>query len=156
MQKLASAVKSIPNAKSEQDATIKGVNYKVRYQYTGNASPQRDFCDTMMSLKKYYRKEDLERADSNIVNPGFGHNGEPYNIFLFKGGPRCKHSFKRVTFMSTKGIDVNSPNAPTIGTDTARKRGFKVTNPYQVSIQPNNLPRKGFHPNNDNLPKDAQ
>ena len=156
LQKLASAVKSIPNAKSEQDATIKGINYKVRYQYTGNPSPQRDFCNTMMSLKKYYRKEDLERADSNIVNPGFGHNGEPYNIFLFKGGPRCKHSFKRVTFLSTKGIDVNSPNAPTIGTDTASKRGFKVTNPYQVSIQPNNLPRKGFHPNNDNLPKDAQ
>lgn len=156
LQKLASAVKSIPNAKSEQDATIKGVNYKVRYQYTGNASPQRDFCETMMSLKKYYRKEDLERADSNIVNPGFGHNGEPYNIFLFKGGPRCKHSFKRVTFMSTKGIDVNSPNAPTIGTDTASKRGFKVTNPYQVSIQPNNLPRKGFHPNNDNLPSDVK
>jgi hypothetical protein len=156
LQKLASAVKSIPNAKSEQDATIKGVNYKVRYKYTGNPSPQRDFCRVMMNANKLYRKEDLERADSNIVNPGFGHNGEPYNLFLFKGGPRCKHSFKRVTFLSTKGIDVNSPNATTIGTDTASKRGFRVTNPYQVSIQPNNLPRKGFHPNNDNLPKDAQ
>ena len=156
LQKLASAVKSIPNAKSEQDVTIKGINYKVRYQYTGNPSPQRDFCRVMMNANKLYRKEDLERVDSNLVNPGFGHNGEPYNIFLFKGGPRCKHSFKRVTFLSTKGIDVNSPNAPTIGTDTASKRGFKVTNPYQVSIQPNNLPRKGFHPNNDNLPKDAQ
>jgi hypothetical protein len=156
LQKLASAVKSIPNAKSEQDATIKGVNYKVRYKYTGNPSPQRDFCRVMMSSNKYYRKEDLERADSNVVNPGFGHKGEPYNLFLFKGGPRCKHSFKRVTFLSTKGIDVNSPNATTIGTDTASKRGFKVTNPYQVSVQPNNLPRKGFHPNNENLPKDAQ
>jgi hypothetical protein len=156
LQKLASAVKSIPNAKSEQDATIKGVNYKVRYKYTGNPSPQRDFCRVMMNANKLYRKEDLERADSNIVNPGFGHNGEPYNLFLFKGGPRCKHSFKRVTFLSTKGIDVNSPNATTIGTDTASKRGFRVTNPYQVSVQPNNLPRKGFHPNNDNLPKDAQ
>ena len=156
LQKLASAVKSIPNAKSEQDKTIKGVNYKVRYKYYGNPTPERDFCRVMMNANKLYRKEDLERVDSNIVNPGFGHNGEPYNIFLFKGGPRCKHSFKRVTFMSTKGIDVNSPNAPTIGTDTASKRGFKVTNPYQVSIQPNNLPRKGFHPNNDNLPKDVQ
>ncbi|CAB4153408.1 hypothetical protein UFOVP622_28 [uncultured Caudovirales phage] len=156
LQKLASAVKSIPNAKSEQDATIKGVNYKVRYQYTGNSSPKREFCNTMLSANKYYRKEDLERANSNIVNPGFGHNGEPYNIFLFKGGPRCKHSFKRVTFASTKGIDVNSPNAPRIGTETASKRGFKVTNPYQVSVQPNNLPRKGFHPNNENLPSDVQ
>jgi hypothetical protein len=156
LQKLASAVKSIPNAKSEQDKTIKGVNYKVRYQYTGNPSPQRDFCKVMMKSNKYYRKEDLERANSNVVNPGFGHNDEAYNLFLFKGGPRCKHSFKRVTFMSTNGIDVNSPNAKTIGTDTASKRGFKVTNPYQVSIQPNNLPRKGFHPNNENLPSDVK
>jgi hypothetical protein len=156
LQKFASAIKSIPNAKSEQDKTIKGVNYKVRYQYTGNPSPQRDFCRVMMNTKKVYRKEDLERANSNIVNPGFGHNDEPYNIFLFKGGPRCKHSFKRVTFMSMNGVDVNSPNAKTIGTDTASKRGYKVTNPYQVSVQPNNLPRKGFHPNNDNLPIDAQ
>jgi hypothetical protein len=58
--------------------------------------------------------------------------------------------------MSTNGIDVNSPNAKTIGTETASKRGFKVTNPYQVSIQPNNLPRKGFHPNNENLPSDVK
>ncbi|MFY8170203.1 MAG: hypothetical protein ACOVK2_03695 [Candidatus Fonsibacter sp.] len=159
LQKLASSIKAIPNAKSEQDKTIKGVNYKVRYQYTGNPNPQREFCQIMMSeknSKKYYRKEDLENADSNVVNPGFGHKGQKYNIFLFKAGPRCKHSFKRVTFASTKGIDVNSPNAPRIGTETASKRGFKVTNPYQVSIQPNNLPRKGFHPNNDNLPSDVQ
>jgi hypothetical protein len=156
LQKLASSIKAIPNAKSEQDKTIKGVNYKVRYQYTGNPNPQRDFCKIMMSNKKYYRKEDLENADSNVVNPGFGHKGQKYNIFLFKAGPRCKHSFKRVTFMSTNGIDVNSPNAKTIGTETASKRGYKVTNPYQVSVQPNNLPRKGFHPNNDNLPIDAK
>ena len=156
LQKLASAVKSIPNAKSEQDKTIKGVNYKVRYKYAGNPSPDRSFCKVMMNANKLYRKEDLERVNSNLVNPGFGHKGEPYNIFIFKGGPRCKHSFKRVTFMSTNGIDVNSPNAKTIGTETASKRGFKVTNPYQVSVQPNNLPRKGFHPNNENLPSDVK
>ena len=156
LQKLASAVKSIPNAKSEQDATIKGVNYKVRYKYAGNPSPQREFCSIMMEKIKNYRKEDLERVDSNLVNPGFGHKGEPYNVFLFAGGPRCKHFFKRVTFVSTNGVDVNSPNAKTLTTETARKRGYKVTNPYQVGVPKNSLPRKGFHPNNENLPKDAQ
>ena len=156
LQKLASAVKSIPNAKSEQDATIKGVNYKVRYKYAGNPSPQREFCSIMMEKNKYYRREDLERVDSNLVNPGFGHKGEPYNVFLFAGGPRCKHFFKRVTFVSTNGVDVNSPNAKTLTTETARKRGYKVTNPYQVGVPKNSLPRKGFHPNNENLPKDAQ
>jgi hypothetical protein len=155
-QKLASAVKAIPNAKSEQDATVKGVNYKVRYKYYGNPKPERDFCRIMMNSNKLYRKEDLERVDSNLVNPGFGHNGEKYNVFLFAGGPRCKHFFRRVTFMSTNGVDVNSPLAKTISTETASKRGYKVTNPYQVGVQKNNLPNKGFHPDNKNLPIDAQ
>ncbi|CAB5217820.1 hypothetical protein UFOVP206_22 [uncultured Caudovirales phage] len=155
-QKLASAVKAIPNAKSEQDATIKGVNYKVRYKYYGNPKPERDFCRIMMNSNKLYRKEDLERVDSNLVNKGFGHNGEKYNVFLFAGGPRCKHFFRRVTFMSTNGVDVNSPLAKTISTETASKRGYKVTNPYQVGVQKNNLPNKGFHPDNKNLPIDAQ
>jgi hypothetical protein len=156
LQKLASAVKAIPNAKSKQDATIKGVNYKVRYKYYGNPKPERDFCRIMMNANKLYRKEDLEQVDSNLVNKGFGHNGEKYNIFLFAGGPRCKHFFRRVTFMSTNGVDVNSPLAKTISTETASKRGYKVTNPYQVGVQKNNLPNKGFHPDNKNLPSDAQ
>jgi len=157
-QKLASAVKAIPNAKSEQDKTIGDIQWKVRYQYTGNANPQRTFCKKMMDAKKIYRKEDLVNVNSNVVNDGFGHNGEPYNVFLFKGGPRCHHSFKRLTFANIEGmgIDVTNPNAKRIQTGIASKRGFKVTNPYQVSIQPNNLPRKGFHPDNNNLPQDAR
>lgn len=157
-QKLASAVKAIPNAKSSQDKVVNDIQWKVRYKYAGNPNPERAFCKTMMSANKIYRKEDLENVNSNSVNNGFGHNGEPYNVFLFKGGPRCHHSFKRLTFASIEGagIDITNPNAKQIQTGIASKRGFKVTNPYQVSIQPNNLPLKGFHPNNKNLPKDVK
>jgi len=147
-----------PNANSKQDKLIDGIQWKVRYQYTGNANPQRDFCTVMMSTKKVYRKEDLESMNSKLVNPGFEHNNKPYNLFLFKGGPRCKHSFKRLTFASLEGqnVDVNSPKARQIGTRKAEIMGYKITNPYQVSVQPNNLPRKGFHPNNTNLPSDVK
>jgi hypothetical protein len=147
-----------PNANSNQDKVIDGIQWKVRYQYTGNANPQRDFCTVMMSTKKVYRKEDLENMNSKLVNPGFEHNDEKYNLFLFKGGPRCKHSFKRLTFASLEGqnVDVNSPKARQIGTRKAEIMGYKITNPYQVSVQPNNLPRKGFHPNNTNLPSDVK
>jgi len=146
------------NAKSNQDKVIDGIQWKVRYQYTGNANPQRDFCTVMMSTKKVYRKEDLENMNSKLVNPGFEHNDEKYNLFLFKGGPRCKHSFKRLTFASLEGqnVDVNSPKARKIGTRQAEIMGYKITNPYQVSVQPNNLPLKGFHPNNPNLPSDVK
>lgn len=158
LQKLASAVKAIPNAKSSQDKVVDDIQWKVRYKYAGNPNPERAFCKKMMSANKIYRKEDLENVNSNVVNDGFGHNGEPYNVFLFKGGPRCHHSFKRLTFASIEGqgIDVTNPNARQIGTATASKRGYKITNPYQVSVQPNNLPNKGFHPNNKNLPSDAR
>lgn len=147
-----------PNAKSNQDKTIDGIQWKVRYQYTGNPNPQRDFCRVMMSTKKVYRREDLESMNSKIVNKGFEHNNEPYNVFLFKGGPRCKHSFKRLTFASLEGqnVDVNSPKARKIGTRKAEIMGYKITNPYQVSVQPNNLPLKGFHPSNTNLPSDVK
>ena len=43
-----------------------------------------------------------------------------------------------------------------IGTSAASVKGFKVTNPYQVSIYPNNLPLKGFSPKNKNLPSDVK
>jgi hypothetical protein len=43
-----------------------------------------------------------------------------------------------------------------IGTRAAEIKGFKVTNPYEVSIYPKNLPLKGFSPNNKNLPSDVK
>ena len=147
-----------PRAKSFQDQTINGVKWKVRYQYAGNANPERDFCRVMMTSKKVYRREDLENMNSKLVNPGFEHNNEPYNVFLFAGGPRCRHYFKRLTFASVKGgdVDVTSPNAKKVGTAAAARRGYKITNPYQVRVPKNNLPLKGFHPNNKNLPSDVK
>jgi hypothetical protein len=54
-------------------------------------------------------------------------------------------------------LDLNedSEEFKEIGTAAASVKGFKVTNPYQVSIYPNNLPLKGFSPNNKNLPSDV-
>lgn len=147
-----------PRSKSFQDQTIKGVKWKVRYQYAGNPNPERDFCRLMMKSKKVYRREDLENMNSKLVNPGFEHNDEAYNVFLFAGGPRCRHYFKRLTFASVEGgdVDVTSPNAKKVGTAAAARRGYKITNPYQVRVPKNNLPLKGFHPNNKNLPSDVK
>jgi hypothetical protein len=114
----------------------------------------------MMSASKdgrVYRKEDLENVSSNIVNEGFGHNGQNYNIFLFKGGPRCHHKFLRKTFVNMEGvkIDVNNPNAKTISTAKAEKYGYRIRNKKEVAMIPNDMPLKGFHPDNKNLPKDV-
>jgi len=143
-----------PTAISAQDKVVKEKYFKVRYRYTGNKSPERDFCNAMLSGNKLYRKEDIDRMSSQAVNPGFGEFGaNTYDIFKYKGGPRCHHKFERVTMM----YDWNNDQAglQDIGTRAAEIKGFKVTNPFEVSIYPNNLPLKGFSPNNKNLPSDV-
>jgi hypothetical protein len=147
------------NASSEQDKQVKDKFFKVRYKYTGNPNPERDFCKAMMARKnRIFRKEDIDMMGSKIVNAGFGEFGaDTYDIFKYKGGPRCHHKWERRTYVSaTRSVDVNSPNATTIGTRAAEVKGYTVRNPFEVSIYPNNLPLKGFSPNNKNLPSDVR
>lgn len=143
-----------PTAISAQDKRVNEKYFKVRYKYVGNPSPDREFCNKMLSANKLYRKEDIDRMSDTVVNAGFGEFGaDKYDIFKFKGGARCHHKWSRVTMM----LDLNedSEQFKEIGTAAAAVKGFKVTNPYQVSIYPNNLPLKGFSPNNKNLPSDV-
>ena len=142
--------------RSDQDREVKQKFFKVRYQYTGNANPERGFCKVMMSKKdRLFRKEDIDLMSTQKVNAGLGEFGaDTYDIFRFKGGARCHHSWKRVTFM----LDLKSTQDgyKKIGTRNAEIKGYKVTNPYEVSVQPNNLPLKGFSPRNKNLPNDVK
>jgi hypothetical protein len=136
-----------PNAKSEQDATINDVNFKVRYFYHPEraSAESRDFCKKMINAKKLYRKEDIVAMSDKPVNPGWGPKGAAtYDIFKYKGGGDCHHRWRRKTFMSTSGIDTKSPNAPTIGTRAAEIKGYKVTNPIEVSVRPTDMPNNGF------------
>ena len=84
--------------KSEQDTEI----IKVRYVYApGSVSDDsRDFCKKMVSAGRVYRKEDIESASRRAVNPGLGEGGSnTYDLFLFKGGARCHHFWKRHTYL---------------------------------------------------------
>jgi hypothetical protein len=140
-----------PKLKSSQDKKVGDLKYfKVRYKYTGNKTPERDFCKAMMAKEeRLFRKEDIDAMSRRAVNPGFGEFGaNTYDIFRFKGGPRCFHKFSRVTYM----LDLNAieKGYAEIGTRAAEIKGYKVTNPYEVSIYPNNLPLNGFSPNNPN------
>ena len=158
--KFVSSGAANPNARSEQDNEVKRVDslkfFKVRYRYTGNKNPDRAFCKAMMSKQdRLFRLEDIEAMSGREVNPGFGEGGAAtYDIFKFKGGPRCHHKWERVTFM--RNLTGKDRKFQQVGTRAAEIKGYKVTNPYEVSIYPNNLPLKGFSPNNPNLPKDSK
>lgn len=103
---LAKTFSSSWKAKSEQDTDL----FKVRYRYAGKDTGERDFCKKMLSAGKVYRKEDIELAETKVVNPGLGKRGaDTYSIWLYKGGVNCKHFWERVIYLrkDNKKISVN-------------------------------------------------
>jgi hypothetical protein len=147
-----------PNVHSEQDRNIDGFWFKVRYKYTGNEAPERDFCRAMMSRAKIYKKEDIDKMGSSIVNAGFGEFGaDTYDIFKFKGGPRCHHKWERRTYVSARKTEsIGAAGTNQISTNKAEKFGYRVRNPKEVAMMPKDMPLKGFSPNNKNLPSDVR
>ena len=152
---LVSTGSAYPNSKSEQDKKIGEEYFKVRYYYYpkkyngGRTNSPRAFCVAMVNANKLYRKEDIMRMNNNAVNPGWGPKGvDTYSIWKYKGGGNCHHSWRRVTFKSKEAKINVKTSKDIIGTRAAEIDGYKITNDYQVSIQPRNLPNKGFLPGN--------
>lgn len=99
---LASVIPSTADQDSEQDNLL----FKVRYEYVGSQTPEREFCQKMMSANLLYRYEDLDQDLDN--NAGFGINGaDTYNLFLYKGGVNCKHWWMRKVFMQINDQEVS-------------------------------------------------
>ena len=149
---LVSTGSAYPNSPSEQDEKV-GENYfKVRYYYSPRkvGANARKFCRAMKQANKLYRKKDIIKMGTEPVNKGWGPKGNSatYSIWLYKGGGNCHHSWRRVTYKSKLAKTSTKDAQDIIGTRQAAILGYKVTNPYQVSIQPRNLPNKGFLPNN--------
>ena len=146
---LASTITARPNSKSSQDENIDGIKFITRYKYSGDLTGEREFCKRMLAADKLYRKEDIVQTTSNEVNPGQGHNGNNYDLFLYKGGVNCKHKWLRQTYVSfdNVNIDVTNPNATTISTNKAEKYGYRVRNDKEVSMKPYDMPNHGHHPN---------
>tara|TARA_R100001443_G_scaffold116667_2_gene137939 strand:- start:3540 stop:5324 length:1785 start_codon:yes stop_codon:yes gene_type:complete len=112
LTKLANFIKSYPNRKSSLDKDI----YKVRYSYERIAksmkkgSKSRDFCKRMEQRTArgvVYRKEDIDMASFQGVNNSFGHKGQNYSIFRFKGGPNCYHFWQENLYRLKKKTDGN-------------------------------------------------
>jgi len=153
---LASDVKATPNKRSSQDGVNRSYNdfYKVRYVYatdnflTNKSGTSRDFCKDMVAAKKIYTKENLSNADSLILNKGFGIDGkEPYDIFLFKGGPQCRHFFlRRIYKTSLRGAKSKISDSQLIGYTKARSEGFTAErNDKLVAIAPQRMKNNGYN-----------
>lgn len=78
--------------------------YKLRYQYSQNISEHsREFCKTMVGLSKagaLFRYEDITTMSDDGVNGQFAPEGQStYDIFKWKGGAFCHHSWKRKIYV---------------------------------------------------------
>jgi hypothetical protein len=149
---LVSSGTAFPNAKSSQDEIIDGIKFITRYKYSGKgggkSNKSRDFCTNMQKADKIYRKEDILRMKGQSVNPGFGIDGAAtYDIWLYKGGPNCHHSWRKQIYVAFEGtgIDVRSPLATTIAVNKAAKYGYVIKNDSLVATKPINMPDRGYY-----------
>lgn len=132
-----------PNTKSLQDGEI----FKHRYRYIGDTSEKsRLFCKKMTQANKVYRKEDIIRMESEVVNAGFGPKGaDNYSIWLFKGGKSCHHKWLRETYL--RKSDANSPLAKKFTPSQTRKLGeIPPVNDKRVYQRPIDMPNQGAYP----------
>jgi hypothetical protein len=59
-----------------------------------STSGSRGFCRTMMSLNRYYSREEVTLL--NNLNTEFGPGGNSnYSIFMYKGGSNCQHFWRK-------------------------------------------------------------
>jgi hypothetical protein len=140
----------------DQDGVNKSYNdyYKVRYVYAtdefleNKSGTSRKFCELMVAAKKVYRKRDILNANSLKVNEGFGHYGtERYNLFLFKGGPQCRHFWlRRIYKSSLRNAKKPIRDAEIISHTKAISEGFTVKrNDKLVAIAPQRMKNNGYY-----------
>ena len=160
---LASTPTARPNAKSSQDGVNKSFNdyYKVRYVYAtdnflvNKSGTSREFCELMVGANKVYRKEDIVNANSQDLNKGFGHKGYDYiegedgtyNLFLYKGGPQCRHFWlRRIYKTSLRNAKQPIVDAEVISYTKAVSEGFTAKrNDKLVAIAPQRMKNNGYY-----------
>jgi hypothetical protein len=144
------------NTYIDQDGVNRSFNdyYKVRYVYatdeflTNKSGTSREFCELMVAANKVYRKRDILNANSLEVNEGFGHYGtERYNLFLFKGGPQCRHYWlRRIYKSSLRNAKKPIKDAEVISHTKALSEGFTVKkNDKLVAIAPQRMVNNGYY-----------
>lgn len=153
LQKLADFITSKPSEKSFLDKSF----YKIRYEYSEKYSSgkSRLFCKNMMqrtSSGVVYRKEDIDQASFRGVNNSFGHKGENYSLFKYKGGVNCGHYWSENlyrlksktdgTFVEDKALS-SSEEVDTIP-NSYKPKGEEYT---KSKIAPKDMANNGRHPN---------
>ncbi len=134
---------------SEQDTE----RFKVRYVYVKGTRKQpegssRPLCRALLSAGRVYRKEDILNLSSA---GGAEAQGQPYSVWLYKGGANCYHRWERRIYRKklTKEGEVwgggSLNGTEKINVNQAVRQGFRPErNPREVAIAPIDTPTKGY------------
>ena len=153
IQKLAKAIKSKPSAESNLDKSF----YKVRYEYSEKYSSgkSRDFCKKMMTRTRngvVYRLEDIDKASRQGINRDFGHKGQAYDLFKYKGGVNCGHFWMENLYRLKKKTDGSFVEDKAL---SSSKEVDSIPKSYKprpaghkkAKVAPKDMPNNGHHPN---------
>ena len=142
--------KSIDSKKSGFSYLDKSL-YKVRYKYNEKYSSgkSRQFCRIMMNRSRrnvVYRIEDIDKASRAGVNKSFGHKGQSYDLFKYKGGVNCGHYWSEVLYRlkskTMKKVIQNYDEVDNIPKSySPTPAGHK-----KAKIAPKDMPNDGHHP----------
>jgi len=146
LQKLAEFVTSRPNKESDLDKDY----YKIRYSYQEkySSAKSRRFCTQMMGRTGrgvVYRKEDIDKASEDGVNNQFGHNGQNYSLFRFKGGVQCGHYWQEELYRMKSKTELYISRGKEVDNIPSKKKP-KGTEYRQAKKAPKDMPRNGAYP----------
>lgn len=134
--------------------------YKLRYKYSENISANsRDFCRDMVGLSKsgvVFRYEDIApNEEINMsdagVNGQFAPQGEnTYDLFTYKGGAYCHHSWLRRIYFRKREKGKFLPNDGLANDERVKDSNLPFLPPKgKESIRPINTPNRGSLKNID-------
>jgi hypothetical protein len=154
LQKFYDEITSKNNGSAE--SFLDSEYFKIRYKYVvGSNKPMeagnqsRDFCKNMMRLSDdgiIYRKEDIDQASFRGVNNEFGHKGQNYSLFKFKGGIYCRHKWVKLLYrMKATTEPSNDLDDYKRTREIPAKYNINPTGTTESEIAPINMPDRGAY-----------
>lgn len=123
--------------------------YKLRYKYSENINPNsRKFCVKEATKSRngvVYRYEDIAIMSEKGVNGNFAPSGErTYDIFTWKGGVYCHHSWLRRIYFRKRKDGKFLPDNGLKNDEQVPDKNYDFLKPKgKESIRPINTPNRG-------------
>ena len=153
-QQFKDFITSKPSRESQLDKSIYKVRYSYEQKYSGKGE-SRQFCKSMMSRTGrgvVYRLEDIDKASREGINKSFGHKGQAYDLFKYKGGVNCGHFWQENLYRLKKKTDGSYVEDKALSSSQEVASIPKSYEPKprgaaDAKIAPKDMPNNGHHPN---------